>query len=224
MAGDRSDPRPAAPATRPARWAVAVAALGLLALAWILVETAARDVPGWERWAFDGVNGLSGRLETPAEGVMLLGTMWVWVPIAVVLGLVTASWRPAAAAALGIVGAWLLSNLVKDVVGRGRPLVLLSGVTVRGEAADGYGFVSGHSAVAFAAATVIAPVLPRRWRVVPFALATLVAVARIYVGVHLPLDVIGGAALGILCGTLALTVTGVMHPVRSPADATRPRP
>ena len=39
--------------------------------------------------------------------------------------------------------------------------------------------------------------LPRRWAVVTFVLATLNAVARVYLGVHNPLDVVGGAAVGL---------------------------
>ena len=49
-------------------------------------------------------------------------------------------------------------------------------------------------------ATVLAPVLPRWGRVVAFALATLVGVARVVYGAHLPLDVVGGACLGIVIG------------------------
>jgi hypothetical protein len=58
----------------------------------------------------------------------------------------------------------------------------------------GLGYVSGHSAVAFALATVASPFLGRRARRVAWTLAGLVCVARIYVGSHLPLDVVGGAA------------------------------
>ena len=39
--------------------------------------------------------------------------------------------------------------------------------------------------------------LPRRWAVVAFVLATLNAVARVYLGAHNPLDVVGGATVGL---------------------------
>ena len=58
-------------------------------------------------------------------------------------------------------------------------------------------FPSGHSATAFACATVIAWGSPRL-AVPAFVLAALVAWSRVYVGVHWPLDVLGGAALGVL--------------------------
>jgi undecaprenyl-diphosphatase len=72
----------------------------------------------------------------------------------------------------------------------------------------GLGYVSGHSAVAVALATVASPFLGRRARRVAWTLAALVCVARIYVGSHLPFDVVGGAALGWAAGALVLLVFG----------------
>jgi len=58
------------------------------------------------------------------------------------------------------------------------------------------GFPSGHVAVAAALATAAAPYLPRRYRRLLWVEVLLVAVARVYVGAHLPLDTLAGAALG----------------------------
>jgi hypothetical protein len=68
--------------------------------------------------------------------------------------------------------------------------------------------VSGHSAVAVALATVASPFLGRRARRIAWVLAGCVCVARIYVGAHLPFDVLGGAALGWAAGALVLLVFG----------------
>ena len=61
----------------------------------------------------------------------------------------------------------------------------------------GLSFVSGHAILTFAIAGLLALVLPRRWAVVAFVLASLNAVARVYLGAHNPLDVVGGAAVGL---------------------------
>ena len=67
---------------------------------------------------------------------------------------------------------------------------------------SGIGFISGHAAVAAALATAAAPYLSRRGRRAAWALAWAVALARVYVGAHLPLDVVGGVAVGWAIGSL----------------------
>jgi membrane-associated phospholipid phosphatase len=110
-------------------------------------------------------------------------------------------WRPSVGAlAIGL-GAWEAAKLVKSVVERGRPAAVIPGYVARpGAPRDGLGFVSGHSTVAFSLAAVTAPYLPRSGRVAVYGLAGVVGLARIHVGAHLPLDVVGGAALGSLMG------------------------
>ena len=73
----------------------------------------------------------------------------------------------------------------------------------------GFGHLSGHTAVAVALATTLVPSLPDPATAGAITLAVIAGCARIYAGAHLPLDVIGGAGLGILCGLIARLALGV---------------
>jgi len=71
-----------------------------------------------------------------------------------------------------------------------------------------YGFVSTHAANSFCLAVLSALLIKRKWFTISvFAWAILVSYSRIYVGVHYPGDVLGGAALGSLIGTASFLVT-----------------
>lgn len=136
--------------------------------------------------------------------VMVLGTLVGVVAVAAAMALLLKPWQPAVAVLAAGAAGWFLSRLAKGVVGRGRPVEFLDARTLdisRGYAEiTGVGFPSGHVTIAFAVATVVVAWVPRRYRWVPWSLAAAVAVARIYVAAHFPLDVIGGAALGMVIG------------------------
>ena len=86
---------------------------------------------------------------------------------------------------------------------RERPASVVDDVIRRGDvSAAGKAFVSGHAIIAFGLATVMAPYLPPLGRRVVWGLAIAVCIARVYVGAHLPLDVMGGAAAGWAVGCL----------------------
>ncbi len=61
-----------------------------------------------------------------------------------------------------------------------------------------FSFPSGHSSAAFAGALSLS-YTDRRFSVMAFSVAVLVAVSRIYFGVHYPTDIIAGAAVGLCC-------------------------
>ena len=186
----------------------------VVALAVLVITTvlATRGTSSIEATVFGWFNQAPSWLEPPVWAVMQLGTIGVAAVVGLVVGF--AMRRPALALVFTLtpIAAWWAARAVKDLIERGRPAAEGLVVTIRGTADDGFGFPSGHSAVAFALATAIAPHLRGRWRALPFALATVVALARPYVGAHLPLDVIGGAALGILVAeairAVALAVEG----------------
>jgi len=187
-----------------------IAVLGgavLLAASWLFV-VATDNVPLWEERLFNDVNGLPGFIWPiiwlPMQGGSLVGSLVV----VALIGLVSRSWRLAAAALVASQLAWWSAKWVKGLVGRGRPSEYIPGVHLR-EHAGGLGYASGHSAVAFALAAVVVPSLPRRWQPAVWIAAGVVAFGRIYAGAHLPLDVVGGAGIGLLVGTLSRWAFGL---------------
>ena len=88
--------------------------------------------------------------------------------------------------------------LLKNWVAQPRPFITLANVHLVGAVEKGFSFPSGHAAVAFMAAVVLSTYFKRP--VIFFGLAALVAVSRVYVGVHYPTDVLSGSALGALIG------------------------
>jgi undecaprenyl-diphosphatase len=179
-------------------------------------------VPEWEAQAFSFINRWSDLLEPLLFLPMQLGSLFGPVLVAIGSWLIWRRWRPTLGAAVVGIVAWQMAKLVKDSVDRGRPTDLAPDLVRRwGTPVDGLGFVSGHSAVAFALAGVISPYLGNRWRAVAFGLAAIVAVSRIHVGAHYPLDTVGGAALGLTLAYLYNAAVGV--PRSTSALARRPR-
>jgi glycosyltransferase 2 family protein len=159
------------------------------------------DRPGsWEFTVLRRVNALPDSMRWPVWGVMQSGSLNAPFAAAAVAYL---GHRPALAQRLVTsgVGAYFSAKVVKAVVRRGRPLALVPGVRVRGKAATGGGFVSGHAAVSMALAVEARRHLGRRTAAMPLVAAPIVGLARLYVGAHMPLDVIGGSALGWAIGS-----------------------
>ncbi len=148
---------------------------------------------------------------------MQLGNLLV-VPAAVLAALAFRRWRLAAGLALAGAGVYVLAKVVKRFVERGRPSDVLDDVVVRGAAPHGLGFVSGHIAVVTALALVAWPWLPRWGRWAAGAAVAAVFLTRMYVGAHLPLDMVGGAALGVAVGALVRLLLGVPARAPDPAD------
>jgi membrane-associated phospholipid phosphatase len=107
------------------------------------------------------------------------------------------------AAALDVAGAgilaWSAAQVLKVGVGRPRPYQA-EGVERLVAIPAGTSWPSGHPAVAAACASVVAPSIPPPARRVAAAGAVLVALSRVYVGVHYPSDVAAGLGVGMLAG------------------------
>jgi glycosyltransferase 2 family protein len=171
-------------------------ALGIAGFALARVAVHREDVGPLELRIFRAVNHLPDGLRGPLWLVMQTGTLAA-APLAAFVA--TASGHPRLARRLlaGGVTTWTLSKLVKQRVRRPRPTTLLADTRPRGQLQSGLGFVSGHAGVATGLCAAAFPELGPGGRRLAIATAATVALSRLYVGAHLPLDVVGGAALGL---------------------------
>jgi membrane-associated phospholipid phosphatase len=129
-----------------------------------------------------------------------LSDWWVKSLVIVGAGLLADLWtrrlpRGAALGAVSYLAAEGLSTLLKGVFDRPRPSVVDPAVHPLVAVPHNGSMPSTHAAGAFAAALAVGLVHPRlRWPLL--ALAALIALSRVWLGVHYPTDVIAGAALG----------------------------
>lgn len=143
---------------------------------------------------------------------LVASAWWVKGPLLAGLGLCSDIWRrriPVAfmTAVVASGAASLAVSALKELFDRERPPVADPGLGSLASIPDNPSFPSGHSATAFAAATVVAILCPRL-RPIALGIAAVVALSRVYLRLHFPLDVLGGAlvgaALGALCAAVAL--------------------
>jgi membrane-associated phospholipid phosphatase len=163
-------------------------------------------VDAWEVTAFRAVNGLPDALYPPAWVVMQMGAFGA-VPASAAAAWQAGDGELAARLLLGGTGAWAAAKLVKRVVRRPRPVALLPGIHGRGRDAAGLGYLSGHAAVAVALGVAALPRLGPAARALTLTAMPLVGLTRLYVGAHLPLDIAGGAALGLAADAAAGLIT-----------------
>jgi len=91
----------------------------------------------------------------------------------------------------------LSAGLLKPMIGRLRPCHVLDNINLLVGCGGGKAMPSSHAANAFGQAILFALLYARvRWWLV--GLATLIAISRVFVGVHYPGDIIAGALLGTL--------------------------
>ena len=100
--------------------------------------------------------------------------------------------------------------MAKAVADRPRPYEVIADAVLRQQPAHGTSFPSSHTAVTVAVVIALLPFLPRALAVVAIAYAVLVGWSRVYLGVHYPLDVLGGAGIGMAAGGAVLLALGVL--------------
>lgn len=159
------------------------------------------QLTGWQATIFHDINNenLSSGFTTAAkwitEGLGAGYPIAACVLIALLFKKFKLAWRFVfVTGGAGVVAEFILKPLVKEQ----RPLYLLHGIGVHARVLEtDLGYPSGHVTEATAMAVMLWFLLPARWRWLSVVWILLVAWSRIYLGVHSPMDVIGGFGVGL---------------------------
>lgn len=140
----------------------------------------------------------------------------IWLVVAL---LATVLWRRPSIFAFVLAGdilSGLASYGLRQAIGRDRPPHRFPDPRPLVDVPVSSSFPSGHAATSFACAALLAWLTPLP-KVPLFTVAALIAFSRVYNGVHYPLDVLGGAALGLAVAT-ALRLLAAARPRSVPAQ------
>lgn len=199
----KEEEKPASAGRRP--WYIALGVAGVLLLSVSITFALIGTVDQWEKKAFDFVNHaylpewVATQLAEPISNA-------VWGMVGLVLLLLAfpkfrlLSWQYAVAGGAAYAVVFALEHLVD----RARPAGLESYDAILRASQGGPGFPSGHMAVLTALGLTIWPWVSWPWRILILLFICAEAWARVYLGMHAPLDIIGGIAV-------AMTVVAAIH-------------
>jgi undecaprenyl-diphosphatase len=188
---------------------IVVAVLGLALVGASIAGARHPAIHPVEQRVFHAINGLPGFLFPVLWVPMQLGNLVVGTAVGVVvawaMGELELVIGVLVAAALKLASErWLRRQMSEYLEVRQRPGTSQTGATLRGGdvPTSGPSFPSGHVVLVAAVGAVVWTGLPATIAWVPWALAVLVAVGRVYVGAHNPLDVTAGLGMGMAVGGL----------------------
>jgi membrane-associated phospholipid phosphatase len=203
-----------------------VSVVAVAASAWLATQPRAEQAQeGLVRWFNDppqpvsAVLALANPLLRPWPLFLLSVVLISWVLIATPSGPRRVEVVRALALALAV--AEVMAQVLKQLADQERPLAVIGGLDTHGYPTDPHGnaYPSAHTALVVAAVSAAWPWVRWPQRIAGLTLAVLVATNRIYIGAHWPIDVVGGAAIGLLAGAIAWLVA-----VRWPIRARSPSP
>jgi undecaprenyl-diphosphatase len=163
------------------------------------------------------VLAVTGSLFRPVPLTVLAAILLAWIMVTCRGG---ARWEVVRAMATSFVIAEVVAQTLKRMADQPRPTAAIPGLDVHGYPKDPFGnaYPSAHTSVTVGLVTALWPWLTRPQRAVGVAVAVLVALNRLYIGAHWPVDVVGGAAIGLFTGSVCWLVAA-RWPIRQRGPA-----
>ena len=146
-----------------------------------------------------------------------------WIVLTLILLCFKKTRRMGVICALSMAIGLLITNVaIKNLVARPRPYRedMIQGLRLIIEEQKDWSFPSGHTTNSLATAWVIfrrttlsrtGGVIGRFLGILALALAILISLSRLYVGVHYPTDVIGGVIIGIFSAEVAIALWKIIY-------------
>ena len=130
----------------------------------------------------------------------------IWIISAIVLICTRRYRKQGVMLAIGLLAGFVIGNIaLKNIVARPRPCWLDTSVKLLIDRPSDYSFPSGHT-LSSAVSAVILSKTDRRFGYAAAPLALLIACSRLYLYVHFPSDILGGALIGVAIGTVVWSV------------------
>lgn len=158
-----------------------------------------------------------GFLTPLVQAITSLGNAGLfWILLTACLLLFKKTRRAGLCCALALILDLLVVNIaIKPLVDRIRPYNVIEDIVVLTRLPSDPSFPSGHSAASFAAAWALFRAQKKPLGIPALVLAGLIALSRLYVGVHYPTDVLCGALIGIIVAEIAVRIVSHLSRKRS---------
>lgn len=160
---------------------------------WLIVRG---GVGSLETYVFRFFNELPSFLTPIVMLISLFGTIG-FVLVATFISLLRRHYAHALKFLLAGVMAWLIVKWLKTYALRARPSEILPNVRLREKLDSVIGYPSGHAAVVTALGVVAYMYVPKKYHRIITIIIIAVCISRLFLGMHLPMDVIGGFGVGL---------------------------
>lgn len=188
---------PAPPPPAISKWWPIGASAAFAVLAVCVIFALGGDLRSWEHAVLRVVNGWPDSWRTIGLVLSIVPeSLWIGVASVAatfVLKMYQVVWRLAAS----IITGYAIAQGLRLWVERARPAELTGDIHARVDQA-GMGFPSGHALVTTIVVLTLLPYMPRWARAPLIACIPVMALSRLYLGVHAPLDLIAGVAIGVI--------------------------